>query len=85
MIGISREIRSQDTKGEGSLAGRVHQLTFQDLDSGSTGLATARAAGASVGVGLSLEENGDIEVFLSPASARRLAALIVAAAGEADE
>ncbi|MGH7424881.1 MAG: hypothetical protein ACREJP_01775 [Candidatus Methylomirabilales bacterium] len=39
-------------------------MTFVDADSSSKGLAIVRAAGPAIGLTLSLENNGDIEVFL---------------------
>jgi hypothetical protein len=49
---------------------------FVDLDSGDDGYCSVTSIPNGVGIALSLRGDGDIEVFLSPENARKLARLI---------
>ena len=42
-------------------------LTFTDQETNQTAFMSIRALGGSVGLALSLENEGDVEVFLGPA------------------
>jgi len=55
-------------------------VNFTDLVAGCRGYAAARAVGGSVGLAVSLEANGDVEVFLRPDEARAIAVALEAAA-----
>lgn len=68
----------------------IAMLDFVDIDSGANGHAYVRASSDLIGLTLSLQSNGDIEVFLRPPDCERLiaalqAALIVAGTTAADD
>lgn len=47
-------------------------IHFQDATSGDVGLATVRCDERCVGLGLSLQTDGDVEVFLERSDVERL-------------
>jgi hypothetical protein len=51
-------------------------ISFTDAESGDTALAVIRRDDRRIALTLSLESNGDIEVFLAKADARRLLAAL---------
>ena len=61
----------------------MDQLSFTDVDSGDAGLVLVRRVQGGVGLALSLQSDGDIEVFLDDASAKSVATMIQSALGEA--
>ena len=53
--------------------------TFVDGDTGDQGYLNVRVVKPGVGLTLSLESNGDIEVFLDETTVRRIAAALLSA------
>jgi hypothetical protein len=51
---------------------QIASINFVDKDSGQPGFVGIRVQGAVVGLTLSLQDDGDIEVFLGSDDARRL-------------
>jgi hypothetical protein len=62
------------------LAKFVASLEFRDLEANCRGYACTSAGSGIVALVLSLEVNGDVEVFVSPSDARAIAAALEAAA-----
>jgi hypothetical protein len=62
----------------------IASVTFRDLEAGCEGYAGTRAGDGIVGLALSLESDGDIEVVVTSAQARDIAAALEAAAKRAD-
>jgi hypothetical protein len=54
----------------------IATISFCDIASGDPSVAIVRRCPEGVAVSLSIEGNGDLEVLLDPASARKLAAAI---------
>jgi hypothetical protein len=54
----------------------IATIAFTDCESGDSAVAIVRQCGGVLGVALSLKHDGDVEVFLDPASARKLASAI---------
>lgn len=52
---------------------KIETINFVDRDSGQPGFAAVRVEGAVVGVALSLQHDGDIEVFLNAKESQQLA------------
>ena len=52
--------------------GSVEVIHFVDGETSSAGIATVRLAGDFVGLGLSLETDGDVEVFVEAAVCYKL-------------
>jgi len=51
---------------------KVATLKFMDAESKAQSVAVVRTTSAAVGVCLSVEKDGDLEVFLSPADCKNL-------------
>ena len=63
---------------------QIAQVSFLDPEQGCHALANVRAGSSRVALSLSLETNGDCEVFLSPELARELAQALQMAAVKAE-
>ncbi len=55
---------------------QLEMINFVDVESRSPGFALVRAGEDEVGLTLSLEEDGDIAVFLRPAECEQLLAVL---------
>ena len=55
---------------------QLDMINFVDVEARSAGFAIVRAGEGEVGLGLSLEDDGDIEVFLRPADCEKLLAAL---------
>ena len=62
---------------------QVAKVDFNDLDAKSPGFVLTQAEPGMVEIAISLDTNGDIEVFVTPESARAIARAIEAAANHA--
>ncbi|HET7585465.1 MAG TPA: hypothetical protein VFK13_11195 [Gemmatimonadaceae bacterium] len=60
----------------------IATIRFEDADTGDPGVAVIRTAARVVGLALSLESNGDIEVFLKAADCERVIAALQQALGK---
>ena len=64
---------------------QIATITLKDEETDETCIVTVSTLGQRVGIGLSRERNGDVEVYLSTADARTLHAALseaIMAAGE---
>ncbi len=59
-------------------------INFLDKDSGQPGFAAVRVEGAVVGLALSLQDDGDLEVFLTKEEAAQLSAVLEEASSRAN-
>lgn len=66
-------------------SGEKSMIKFKDLESGSEGIAIVRSSLNAIGVALSLEENGDLEVFMSLDDASKLVDVLQGALANARE
>lgn len=63
---------------------QIAQMSFVDLEEQHEGIAVVRAEPRVVALALSLQSNGDIEVFIAPEVAREIAHSLVVAAERAE-
>jgi hypothetical protein len=57
-------------------------FVFRDRETGDEGYCSVRIVGDAVGVATSVATGGDLEVFLAPADAQKLAELLLKAASQ---
>jgi hypothetical protein len=62
----------------------VAQIAFDDLDAKCPGFVLIKLEPNIVGVSISLETDGDIDIFLTPQKARDLALALEVAANQAE-
>ena len=63
---------------------QIAQMSFLDSEAQREGIAAVRAEPRVVALALSLQSNGDVEVFISPEMAREIARSLVVAAERAE-
>ena len=63
---------------------QIAKVDFSDLDAKCPGFAIAKAEKGVVGLTLSLQTNGDIDIFVSPGEARAIIRAIEAAVTAAE-